>query len=190
MVSQLSSFEFNDDGGDQRLTPFPRRWAEQRAPLTNGQVVELKHAIDQMTTAIADLQQDLKTNRERLTAVEKVIDEDDITLEQHDDRLDAIEQRLGVDLPAPPLLPAAPPVPDTRMFANHGEVRELPSMEALAEVHEASTALARLYRKALNVSDFETATALFRVGWEQSDEPEVSLETAWGWLQSRGKQLD
>lgn len=192
MATPLSINDFPDDG-DQ--SPYPLRWLDQPAGITNAQLMELKHAIDQQGSAIAELQADLMTNRERLTAAEKTIDDYDVTLTQHDDRLDSIEHVLGSDqLPtrvSPALLPSKPPVPDMRMVANHGEVRELPSLELLAQVHEASTALARLYRRGAGVTDLETAMALFRVGWEQSaDEPEVSLETAWSWLQSRGKQLD
>jgi hypothetical protein len=187
MVGQVTWVDFDDRGG--------MRWVDRWAPLTNGQLLELRGAIETQGAVIRGLQEGDAEMRERLTALEGASEELDRSVGVHDDRLDAIE--LGLDGALSGAAGGVPeglggdglPCPSSRVAAGlAGDggpgSRAVVSLEEFATLHELGATLARVYRR-VGITSWEQALATWRVGWEMSvpREERLPLETVWGFLQ-------
>lgn len=71
-------------------TPRPRAH-DLPIPFTTGLLLEFREATQQRDDKLAELERDIKLIRQRLSRYEHEAEESAVTLEQHDDRLDALE---------------------------------------------------------------------------------------------------
>lgn len=117
---------------------------DRPAHLTKRQVQDLCDAVQQRDEQISQLQRDVKMLRERMTKTERELDEIDITLEQHDDRLDSLEHHQTV-------APVAGTVPATGvpMASHQGDAM----LDRLQEAMEHLIAGLRIYRECQLSSD-------------------------------------
>jgi len=144
------------------------RWIDETATLTNAQVLELRQVIEQQSEAIDDLKAEAMSLRERVRALETCNDEFDRTLEQHDDRLDAVEATVALAATDSPALPdqTAELVPIRLMVAKPIGPRDI----QLQEFHDALEQLVTgllMYRR-LGV-DAGNLTRLYAIACEQAE---------------------